>query len=244
MNMFTIRKFEFMRILNGHTLNKVCTFFIPVVLGVAVMGSPPIAFADDAVNLKVLVITTGDEDSGLAYIKPVLDEMGVRYDLLNAATQELTNNLLSADGCLPATVGCVGNYNGVILTDSGMLGGLTALEWDLLHDYEKTFMSAKQCCQDAPALIGIKTILGGYTWITVLLIHLRLLLRLYLANPMLSGQCLTKTVRVFLSMLIPLTRYRLAISPTQPSPEMMQRDHEMAQCQALPRCYKHPLVKR
>jgi hypothetical protein len=138
MNMFTIRKYEFMRILSGNTLNKVCNLFIPVVLGFAVLGSP-VAFADDAVNLKVLVITTGDQDSELAYIKPVLDEMGVRYDLLNAATQELTSTLLSADGCLPATVGCVGNYNGVILTDSGMLESLTPLEWDLLHDYEKNF---------------------------------------------------------------------------------------------------------
>ena len=43
------------------------------------------AFADNAVKLKILVITTGEvtEDVGYAYIKPVLDEMGVPYDVLN-----------------------------------------------------------------------------------------------------------------------------------------------------------------
>ena len=46
----------------------------------------PSAFADNAVKLRVLVLSTGDEtlDMGLAYIKPVLDEMGVPYDVLNA----------------------------------------------------------------------------------------------------------------------------------------------------------------
>src|SRR3954452_21925739 len=82
------------------------------------------AFADNAVKLKVLLVTTGDttQDIGYAYIKPVLDEMGVPYDVLNAdATQDLTAaTLASANGvaCAAATAGCVGNYNGIILTDS------------------------------------------------------------------------------------------------------------------------------
>src|SRR6184192_1944959 len=89
-------------------------------LGLIAVGSP--ALADNAVKLKILVIATGEvaEDLGLAYIKPVLDEMGVPYDVLNAETQDLTPALLassSAGACCKAEdLGCVGNYNGIILT--------------------------------------------------------------------------------------------------------------------------------
>ena len=93
-----------------------------VVMWFAVAVPRP-AFADNAVKLKVLVITTGDvtEDAGYAYIKPVLDEMGVPYDVLNAATQDLTAEMLTSNAsnptgvrCLAAEAGCVGNYNGII----------------------------------------------------------------------------------------------------------------------------------
>jgi hypothetical protein len=122
--------------LNGYAL---C---IPIAIGLTLLGTPP-AFADNAVNLKVLVVTTGDitQDFGLAYIKPVLDEMGVQYDLLNAATQNLTTATLSPNGCTatPNDNGCVGNYNGIIVTDSMMDGKLTPSEWDILHAYETNF---------------------------------------------------------------------------------------------------------
>ena len=36
------------------------------------------------------------EDAGYAYIKPVLDEMGVPYDVLNSATQDLTAAMLAS----------------------------------------------------------------------------------------------------------------------------------------------------
>lgn len=138
--MFTIRKL--MGILDGNTLKKVCVPFIPMAMGLTLLGTP-VAFADNAVNLKVLVVTTGDipQDGGLVYIKPVLDEMGVRYDVLNAATTNLTAATLSPNGCTatPNGNGCVGNYNGIILTDSGMVGSLTPAEWDILHTYEKDF---------------------------------------------------------------------------------------------------------
>src|SRR5688500_13835062 len=76
------------------------------------------AFAANAVKLKILLITTGEvtEDVTYAYIKPVLDEMGVPYDVLNAATQDLTAATLASTAagasCLAAEAGCVGNYNG------------------------------------------------------------------------------------------------------------------------------------
>ena len=53
------------------------------------------AIADNAVKLRILVITAGEvaEDMGFAYIKPFLDEMGVPYDVLNARAQDLTVGL-------------------------------------------------------------------------------------------------------------------------------------------------------
>lgn len=101
-------------------------------------------FADNAVKLKVLVITTGDEtqDLGLAYIKPVLDEIGIPYDILNAEITDLTAEMLASSGgvaCGVLDAGCVGSYNGIILTDSDLVPNFTPSEWDILHNYEKDF---------------------------------------------------------------------------------------------------------
>ena len=108
--------------------------------GLALLGTT-LAFADDAVQLKVLVVSTGPatEDPGLAYIKPVLDEMGVPYDVLDASTTSLTVATLSPNGCAAPTSGCVGNYNGVILTYSDAGQHFTPSEWEILHQYEKDF---------------------------------------------------------------------------------------------------------
>jgi hypothetical protein len=108
-----------------------------------IVGAPP-AFADNAVKLRILLITTGDitADPGYAYMKPVLDEMGVQYDVLDAATQDLTAvKLASSAGaaCRAENAGCVGNYNGIILTDSDLVPGFAPSEWDILHDYQKNF---------------------------------------------------------------------------------------------------------
>jgi len=107
-----------------------------------IMATP--VFADNAVKLRVLVISTGDEtqDLGLAYIRPVLDEMGVPYDVLNAETDDLTPAMLaSLNGiaCIAEESGCVGSYNGFILTDSDLVPNFTPSEWDILHDYQKNF---------------------------------------------------------------------------------------------------------
>ncbi|MDN5753983.1 MAG: hypothetical protein L0H15_12055 [Nitrosospira sp.] len=103
------------------------------------------AFADNAVKLRILVITTGEaaEDLGFAYIKPVLDEMGVPYDVLNARTTDLTAATLASSsaggGCRAEDAGCVGNYNGIILTDADLVPNFTPSEWDALHNYQKNF---------------------------------------------------------------------------------------------------------
>jgi hypothetical protein len=117
---------------------------LSAVMWLAAAVSTP-AFADNAVKLKILVITTGEvtEDFGYAYIKPVLDEMGVPYDVLNAKTQDLTAAMLASTAggasCLAAEAGCVGNYNGIILTDSDLDPAFKPAEWDILHNYQKNF---------------------------------------------------------------------------------------------------------
>lgn len=118
--------------------------FVVGIFGLTMLGTAP-ANADDVVNLKVLVISTGDatQDLGLAYITPILDEMGVPYDVINSVSQELTTAQLSASpsttGCALEVAGCVGKYNGVILTSSDLGLNFTPAEWDVLHNYERNF---------------------------------------------------------------------------------------------------------
>ncbi|AKH36781.1 MULTISPECIES: Agd3-related carbohydrate deacetylase [Nitrosomonas] len=126
-----------------------------VAMWLALMIAPP-AFADNTVNLKVLVISTGDEtqDLGLSYIKPVLDEIGVLYDVLNANTQDLTADMLaSLNGvaCNSVDAGCVGSYNGIILTISDLTPNFTPAEWDILHNYEKDFKVREAVLSGWPA---------------------------------------------------------------------------------------------
>lgn len=133
--------------------NKQCGFnkiiskplsWLAAAFGLTILGVAP-ANADDVVNLKVLVISTGDatQDFGLAYITPILDEMGVPYDVINSADQELTTAQLSTSpsttGCALEVAGCIGEYNGVVLTNSDLGMNFTPAEWDVLHNYEKNF---------------------------------------------------------------------------------------------------------
>lgn len=161
--------------------------------------TPP-AFADNVVNLKILVITAGDEtqDLGLAYIKPALDEMDVPYDLLNAETDDLTAAMLASSSrgiaCSAVEVGCVGSYNGIILTNSDLASNFSPSEWDILHDYQKDFQVRKAVLSGWPGTYWDPDPRMGSTWITVLLIRLAEL------PTKVSGQCLMKIARQFLSM--------------------------------------------
>ncbi|SFM25666.1 Agd3-related carbohydrate deacetylase [Nitrosomonas communis] len=134
---------------------KGINLLVSVTMWLALVMSPP-AFADNAVNLKVLVISTGDEtqDLGLSYIKPVLDEIGVPYGVLNATTQDLTADMLaSLNGvaCSSLDAGCVGSYNGIILTISDLTPNFTPAEWDILHNYEKDFKVREAVLSGWPA---------------------------------------------------------------------------------------------
>ena len=143
--------------MKNNNLRTKWSSLVPVTMCLASMVVAAPAFADNAVKLKVLVIAAGDptQDIGYAYIKPVLDEMGVPYDVLNADAQDLTPAMLAASAagaaCTAATAGCVGNYNGIILTDSDLTANFTPAEWDILHNYEKDFKVREAVLSGWPA---------------------------------------------------------------------------------------------
>jgi hypothetical protein len=126
-------------------LSRKCSLLAAMTIWLALVVAAAPAFADNAVKLGILVITTGDiaEDLGLAYIKPVLEEMGVKYDILNVGTQDLTAAMLASTSagvaCKAEDAGCLGNYNGIIMTDADLVPSFTPAEWDILHDYQKDF---------------------------------------------------------------------------------------------------------
>ena len=124
--------------------------------------------------------------------------MGVPYDVLNADTQDLTAAMLASSSagaaCKAEDAGCLGNYNGIILTDADLDPNFTPAEWDILHNYQKNFGVRKRCCQDGQPHIRIRSLLTGSTWIMVWSI------RPAETTTMLNGQCLPRTARKFLSM--------------------------------------------
>ncbi|SFH60492.1 hypothetical protein SAMN05216299_13220 [Nitrosospira sp. Nsp14] len=137
-------------------LNIKSSLIVVVTIWLTFAVVPP-AVADNAVKLRLLVIATGAvaEDLGLAYIKPVLEEMGVPYDVLNAATHDLTPAALASSvagaNCKAEDAGCVGNYNGIILTDADLVPSFTPSEWDILHDYQKNFRVRQAVLSGWPA---------------------------------------------------------------------------------------------
>jgi hypothetical protein len=128
-----------------------------VAIWLALIATASPARADNAVRLKILIITTGEiaEDLGYAYIKPVLDEMGVQYDVLNARTRDLTPASLASSSsgvpCKAEDTGCIGNYNGIILTDADLVPNFTPSEWDVLHNYQKNFSVREAVLSGWPA---------------------------------------------------------------------------------------------
>ncbi len=147
---------KFTKIVKRSICNKGSALLMSAAIGLILLWATPI-FADNAVKLRLLVITTGDEtqDLGLAYIRPVLDEMQVPYDLLNASTQDLTASTLASLGgnaCSVEEVGCVGNYNGIIVTNSELVPNFTPSEWDMLHEYQKNFQVRQTVLSGWPAI--------------------------------------------------------------------------------------------
>ncbi len=124
-----------------------------------------IAAADNSVQLKVLVITSGENDPGLAFIKPTLEEMGVPYTVLDVSTSPLTSDTLSPNGCLVTNAGCIGKYNGIILTLTDLGGGLTPSEWGILHQYEKDFNVRESVISGWPGIYSDSNSPGGAAYL-------------------------------------------------------------------------------
>lgn len=114
---------------------------LTILVTTALLGTLPLTHAGaqsgQTVDLAVLVVA-GDAtaDPGLALIEEVLIETGVAYDVLDANVATLTAEML-ADGDH-------GFFNGIILTDAELFvppdtSGFTVPEWEVLHDYERTF---------------------------------------------------------------------------------------------------------
>lgn len=113
------------------------------------LSSTQVALAD-TVNLKVLVISTGNaaEDEGLDLMDDVLIQLGVPFDVIDSSRDTLTPERLSS-----ATTG---NYNGVILTNAELYlpgggSGFTAEEWAALHNYERAFGVRESVLSGFPA---------------------------------------------------------------------------------------------
>ncbi len=111
------------------------------VTGTAVDSAVVGTHAVDPIGMKVLVIAADGTEAGFPAIKAFLDQIGVPYDILMAATTELTQPMLW-DG------GVNGYYQGIILTTDSLVynagGGnypsaFTPDEWNILWTYESTF---------------------------------------------------------------------------------------------------------
>jgi hypothetical protein len=123
------------------------------VLAVALAGAacvpPPPEPAARSVDLRVLVISSGDrsEDPALELMVRTLDEVGVPYDVLDSRTEDLTDDALST--------GNRGHYNGVIVTQADLFApggsGFTVDEWERLHAYERTFEVREAVVSGYPA---------------------------------------------------------------------------------------------
>ena len=157
---------------NKNSRIKFSLLFSAVMWLAATVTTP--AFADNAVKLKMLVITTGDitQDLGFAYIKPVLDEMGVPYDVLNAETQDLTAAMLASSS---AGAGCMA-------AEAGLRRQLQRHHPDRFRPCRQPYASGmghaaqlpeklqcprRRCCQDGRPHIGTRSLLLESTWIMV-----------------------------------------------------------------------------
>ncbi|GGQ99379.1 Agd3-related carbohydrate deacetylase [Deinococcus ruber] len=93
------------------------------------------------VALKVLILSAGSGDFGIASAKSMLDQAGVPYDVIDTASTALTSDsLVAPDG--------TGRYQGVILTSGSLsyvntsgayVSGLDSAGWNTLWNYEAAY---------------------------------------------------------------------------------------------------------
>jgi hypothetical protein len=95
---------------------------------------------DTKVQLKLLLVTASDSETGFEAMKIFLTRIGVPFDSLVASREILTSEKLEAQPGL-------GNYSGVILTTNNLayfdgtnwLSAFDPTEWQILNDYERDY---------------------------------------------------------------------------------------------------------
>ena len=102
-------------------------------------------------KLKVLIVSTGNsfEDAGLDLMDDALMQMGVPFDVLDSSRESLTADRLYS--------GAVGNYNGIILTNSELYipnigSGFSTEEWAMLQNYERSLGVRESVLSGFPAI--------------------------------------------------------------------------------------------
>ena len=128
-----------------HAIAKIINFSM---LGCTLILAQPALAA--TLKLKVLIVSTGNsfEDAGLDLMDDVLTQMGVPFDVLDSSRETLTASRLYS--------GAVGNYNGIILTNSELFlpnvgSGFSAAEWAMLQNYERSFGVRESVLSGFPA---------------------------------------------------------------------------------------------
>lgn len=129
----------------------------------------------DRVELRVLVLSSGEGDYGLDSAKAMLQQSGVPYDVLDASGQTLDQSrLINADG--------TGKYQGVILTSNALIsqtspGVFTSMldsgEWDTLFQYEAAYKVRQLALYGYPGVApedyGLRAVPGAETSTTTML---------------------------------------------------------------------------
>ncbi|AIZ45883.1 hypothetical protein QR90_13600 [Deinococcus radiopugnans] len=123
----------------------------------------------DKVELRVLVLSSGEGDFGLDSAKAMLQQSGVPYDVLDASGQTLDQSrLINADG--------TGKYQGVILTTNALINESTpgvftstldSGEWDTLFAYEAAYKVRQLALYGYPGVApedyGLRAVAGAET---------------------------------------------------------------------------------
>ena len=124
------------------TIEKLSPLYLPLLSATAGDLQAGAAQAAKSLDMKLLVIAADGNETDYPYIRATLDQLGVPYDVLLAATNPLTPEMLS-DGADH------GYYEGIILVTGGLIyydavaqnwpSALDTTEWNTLWAYEAAF---------------------------------------------------------------------------------------------------------
>lgn len=129
---------------------------------VQLLGVP--AGTDVRVRMKLLLVTATADEVGFDTMKTFLKRIGVPFDTLVAATENLTTATLESE---PG----VGNYQGIILTTANLaytpdgtnwLSAFDQGEWDLLAAYERDYSVRQAILYAFPDSASTGLVYTGY----------------------------------------------------------------------------------